>query len=83
MDIILSHTTALEVLRRWDSFRFVESSSATRRPELPGRMPTAREIEPVLAQVRAHGNCRVFVISRENRDALFFDVLEFMKQQTR
>lgn len=53
MDIILSHTTALEVLRRWDSFRFVESSSATRRPELPGRMPTAREIEPVLAQVRA------------------------------
>ena len=53
MDIILSHTTALEVLRRWDSFRFVESSSATIQPELPSRMPTAREIEPILAREHA------------------------------
>lgn len=53
MDIILSHTTALEVLRRWDSLRLIESSSATRQPELPGRMPTMREIEPVLARKQA------------------------------
>lgn len=53
MDIILSHTTALEVLRRWDSLRLIESSSATRQPELPSRMPTAREIEPVLAREHA------------------------------
>lgn len=74
-----------------DELGFLESraqafcSAVLRR--LDGDVPVIAAVKdretPFLAQVRAHGNCRVFVISRENRDALFFDVLEFMKQQTR
>lgn len=49
MDIILSHITALEVLRRWDSFKLVEASAATGQIAPPERMPTVREIESRLA----------------------------------
>lgn len=52
MDIIVSHITALEVLRRWDSFKLVETSEAVRNPTLPNRMPTAREIKASLEQLR-------------------------------
>ena len=52
MDIIVSHITALEVLRRWDSFKLVEASEAVQNPILPDRMPTAREIKASLEQLR-------------------------------
>ena len=36
---------------------------------------------PFLNQLRAHPKARCFPITPENRDALYEEVLEFMKQQ--
>lgn len=36
---------------------------------------------PFLSAIRSHPNCRCFFITEENRDALFPEVLEFMKKE--
>lgn len=57
MSIFLSHTSALEVIRRWDSFRLIERGLRETAPPVPSKMPSAPEVEqmrdvsPVLADV--------------------------------
>lgn len=53
---------------------------------LDGNAPVIAAVKdkdiPFLEAVRAHPNARCFHITPENRDALYFEVLEFMKAQT-
>lgn len=50
MDVVLSHITALEILRRWDSFRLIESSSSLPPARLPDRMPDLAALESLVSQ---------------------------------
>lgn len=54
---------------------------------LQGDIPVIAAVKdldvPFLTQVRSLPACRSFFITRENRDELFPEVLEFMKQQGR
>lgn len=57
MPIFLSHISALEVIRRWDSFRLIERGFREEPLPVPSKMPSAPEIEqmcsvsPVLASI--------------------------------
>lgn len=57
MSIFLSHISALEVIRRWDSFRLIERGLREEAPPVPSKMPGAPEVElmrsvsPILAGV--------------------------------
>lgn len=49
MDILLSHTTALEVVRRWDSFRLMERGALAASPAPPPSAPGSDELRAALA----------------------------------
>lgn len=52
---------------------------------LDGKTPVIAAVKdkdvPFLETVRSHPNARCFYITAENRDALYYDVLEFVKAQ--
>lgn len=49
MGIILSHITALEILRRWDSFKLIGSSVAANQPDVPQSMPSKHDVASLFA----------------------------------
>lgn len=51
MDAIFSHTTALEVFRRWDSFKLLTEQNVVTEPDIPQRMPTKVEVNALVARV--------------------------------
>ena len=48
MDVIFSHITALEVLRRWDSFKLIGSSSNNGARHIPRSAPGADELSDIV-----------------------------------
>lgn len=52
---------------------------------LDGDVPVIAAVKnkavPFLEKVRSHPKCRCFFITEENRDALYYEVLDFMKMQ--
>lgn len=51
MGIVLSHVTALEVLRRWDAPRLIERGRLERPARLPDRMPSPAQLACALERV--------------------------------
>lgn len=78
-----------ECVIEMDEIGFMESKSAAFCSAimtlLDGKNPAIAAVKdkdtPFLAAVRSHPNAHCFYITPENRDALFFEVLEFMKTQ--
>lgn len=72
-----------------DEIGFMESKSPTFCKAilslLDGEAPVLAAVKdkdiPFLEQVRSHPNAKCFYITAENRDALYQEVLEFMKKQ--
>lgn len=72
-----------------DEIGFMESSSEAFRAmilrQLDGKTPVLAAVKdrdtPFLNEVRSHPDCRRFDITPENRDALYCEVLAFLREQ--
>lgn len=71
----------------FDEIGFLESQETqfcnAIRERLNGSIPVVAAVKslytPFLDEIRHHPNCRCFEITAENRDALFYDVLDFLR----
>ena len=53
MAIVLSHMTALEVIRRWDAPAIIERGRLSRPPDAPQAMPSLRELTEIETRTSA------------------------------
>ena len=69
MPIFLSHTSALEVIRRWDSFRLIERGLREEARPVPRKMPGAQEVEQMcgVSQVLADISKPLHVLVADTR----------------
>lgn len=86
---LISEAETTGDLIKMDEIGFMESSSEIFCGEimrcLDGSRPVIAAVKhndtPFLDSVRSHPNCRCFFINAENRDELFPEVLQFVREQ--
>ena len=76
MDVILSHTTALEILRRWDSFRLLDRSRFSSAARAPRNSPNAEQLDVLMSlPVLAGATLPIHVLVDERGGRRYSDVV--------